>query len=216
MDIDKTDMVICPDADPVNENWLRIIKATRENRPHDIVKLSGGAYTLEEAYEKIKQQQQYDVEKKRLELLVKPFAHYPGQGRHLLGSVGNGTCRHDYGLRFMRITGQTACAYCGLDFAANYCNWLQMALDHVIPTRTGTAKCIPTEWLNDTSNKVLACGSCNGFQNRYKLSDAELCPASLELFYQLRDRVFTERKTLVEQSHGRERKFFDQKPWVVI
>lgn len=197
----------------INENWLRIIRAAREDRPHDIVRLSGGTYTLEDAIRIVKEQQESDAREKRLESLVKPFAYYPQEGRALLGPVGNGTCRHDYGLRFMRITGQTCCAYCGMDFAADYRNWLQMALDHVVPTRTGTTKCIPGKWLDDASNKVLACAACNGFQNRYKLPEDEPCPATLEAFYELRDRVFLERKARVEQSHLRERAFFNKHPW---
>ena len=144
-----------------------------------------------------------------------PFASYPEGGRALLGRVKGANCRHEYGLKFMRKTGQTCCAFCGLDFAATYQNWLQMALDHVVPTRTGTAKYIPAEWLDDSSNKVLACAACNGFRNRYKLSEAEVCPTTLEGFYDLRDRVFAERKTLVMESHQREQTFFDGKPWAI-
>ena len=211
----KSDMTpINIDADPVNANWIRILRASRLNKPHDIVRLSEGHFTLEDAHRIIKERQEHDAKEKRIASLVKPFAYYPEEGRALLGAVGNGTCRHDYGLRFMQITGQTTCAYCELNFAADYRNWLQMALDHVIPTRTGTAKCIPAEWLDDTSNKVLACAACNSFQNRYKLTDAELCPATLEGFYELRDRVFLERKALVEQRHRQERAFFEQKPWM--
>ena len=218
MHVDKTDIpCINMDEDPINENWLRIIRAARENRPHDIVELSGGKYTLEEAKREIalfmKAEQENDAVEKRMASLVKPFAYYPGEGRALLGSVGNGTCRHHYGLRFMRITEQTTCAYCGLDFAANYRNWLQMALDHVVPTRTGTAKGISHEWLNDTSNKVLACAACNTFQNRYQLPNDEPRPQSLEEFYQLRDHVFLARKAKVEQSHLQERAFFDKHSW---
>jgi hypothetical protein len=107
MSAEKTDaeVVIRPDDDPINENWLRIIRASRESRPDDIVRLSGGKYTLEDAHRIIKEQKQHDVEEEYSASLVKPFAYYPQNGRALLGSVGNGTCRHDYGLRFMRITG---------------------------------------------------------------------------------------------------------------
>ncbi len=204
------------DADPINKNWLRLIRAAKENRPDDIVRLSGGHYTLDDAYRIIQEQQEQDKEVERREARAKPFGDYPEEGRALLGTVGNGTCRHGYGLRFMHKIGQTTCAYCGLDFAASYRNWLQMALDHVVPTRTGAAKGVRAEWLDDASNKVLACGTCNGFQNRYKITDAEVCPTSLKEFYELRDRVFTERKALVEKSHIREHAFFDQKPWVLI
>ena len=144
---------------------------------------------------------------------LQPFASYPDSGRALLGRVKGANCRHEYGLQFMRKTEQTCCAFCGLDFAASYQNWLQMALDHVVPTRTGTVKCIPAEWLDDSSNKVLACAACNGFRNRYRLSESEVCPTTLDGFYDLRDRVFAERKALVMESHEWERTFFDKSPW---
>src|SRR3974377_1550394 len=59
-----------------------------------------------------------------------PFTAYPLHVRHLLAYVKGDTCRHGYGLKFMQKTRQTTCAYCGLEFAASYANWLTMALDH--------------------------------------------------------------------------------------
>src|SRR5688500_3252930 len=94
-----------------------------------------------------------------------PFDSYPGQGKALLGRVGGANCRREYGLRFMKKTGQTACAYCGLDFAASYENWLQMALDHVVPVSVCQSFSLPDEWTDDSTNKVLACAACNSFDN---------------------------------------------------
>lgn len=142
-----------------------------------------------------------------------PFAAYPFGGRSLIGRVAGSNCRHGYGLQFIKKTGQTCCAYCGLDFAGAYQNWLQMALDHVVPTRTGAERGIQADWLDDSSNKVLACTACNGFRNRYQLSDAEVSPKTLDEFFDLRDRVFTERKARVTESHLQEKAFFGQSPW---
>lgn len=50
--------VFYPDADPINENWLRIMAATRENRANDIVRLSGGQYTLDDAHRIIREHQE--------------------------------------------------------------------------------------------------------------------------------------------------------------
>ena len=107
---------------------------------------------------------------------VLPFITYPHGVRTPLGRVKGANCRHEYGLQFMKVTGQRTRAYCGLDFADNYENWLQMTLDHVVPVSTGKAKGISEDWLDDSASKVLACATCNGFGNRYKLTLDELCP----------------------------------------
>jgi hypothetical protein len=144
-----------------------------------------------------------------------PFASYPHQGRVLLGRVRGANCRHEYGLAFMRKTGQTQCAYCGVDFTDSYEKWLTMALDHVVPTSVGKGLCIPIEWTEDCANKVLACAACNSFHNRYKPSNTLLCPQSLAEFFDLRDVIFVERKQLIAARHISERAFFDQALWKI-
>src|SRR5688500_9912407 len=118
---------------------------------------------------------------------MQPFDSYPQHGRALLGVVKGSNCRRDYGLRFMQITGQTSCAYCGRDLVNSYENWLNIALDHVIPTSVCNGFGLPADWIDDCSNRVLACSSCNGFLNRYKPSLDVACPVSLEEFFNLRD-----------------------------
>jgi hypothetical protein len=113
----------------------------------------------------------------------------------------------------MQKTGQTACAYCGLDFASSYENWLQMALDHVVPGNVCRSFALPDEWADDCTNKVLACAACNGFDNRYKQSPVEVCPRSLAEFYQLRDRIFAERSLRIAERHRSEREFFERRLW---
>lgn len=142
-----------------------------------------------------------------------PFESYPGGGRELLGRVRGANCRREYGLTFMRRTGQTRCAYCGMDFAIAYETWLTMALDHVVPTSVCTSLGVPDEWREDYSNRVLACAACNGFRNRYKPTIDVVEPLTLDVFYDLRDHIFAERKDLIAASHESEREFFDGRPW---
>jgi len=99
---------------------------------------------------------------------MQPFDSYPHQGRALLGVVKGSNCRHGYGLRFMQVTGQTSCAYCGRNFVDSYENWLNIALDHVIPISVCSGLGFAAEWVDDYANKVLACSACNGFRNRFR------------------------------------------------
>ncbi len=144
-----------------------------------------------------------------------PFEKYPRGGSELLGMVRGSNCRHEYGLKFMVDTGETCCAYCGTDFTQNYEIWLSMVLDHVVPTSVCLKLGVPDIWAGDQSNFVLACGACNGFCNRYRLSsDSDIStPPSLQDFYKLRDKVFDERKKLIKLRHESERAFFDEKRW---
>ena len=144
---------------------------------------------------------------------MKPFDDYPGAGRTLIGIVKGANCRHEYGLQFMRKTGQTKCAYCQLDFASCYKTWLTMALDHVIPASVCVKWGVPAEWREDCANKVLACAACNAFRNRYKPASGKSVPDTLEAFLALRDRVFAERKNLIIERHKDEKAFFDGRPW---
>jgi 5-methylcytosine-specific restriction endonuclease McrA len=144
---------------------------------------------------------------------MRPFNEYPGKGRKLLGRVSGGNCHHEYGLKFMRRTGQRKCAYCGVDFTSSYEVWLTMALDHVVPVSVCASLGIPVDWREDISNRVLSCAACNGFRNRYTVPEAVPKPRTLDEFYDLRDRIFAERKKLITESHRAERRFFESKPW---
>jgi len=88
-----------------------------------------------------------------------------------------------------------------------------MALDHVVPVSVCIALAIPEDWREDCSNKVLACAACNGFHNRYRPTIEVNQPVTLAAFYDLRDHVFAERRTLIEASHAAEQEFFETKPW---
>lgn len=130
-----------------------------------------------------------------------------------MGRVSGTNCRRGYGLQFMRTTGQTVCAYCGGDFASSYDTWLTMALDHVVPISVCIAMTLPSEWREDASNRVLACGACNGFRNRYLSPEVTGGPLTLDDFYDLRDRIFVERRELIAESHIADRAFFESQPW---
>ena len=134
-----------------------------------------------------------------------PFDSYPHGGRALLGRAKGANCRHAYGLQFMRITRQTCCAYYDMDFAGDYKTWLQMALDHVVPTKAGLAKGITAQWLDDCRSTVLARAACNTFQNRFELNEGELYPTTSDEYFDLSDRVFISRAEKVSRSHEQER-----------
>ncbi len=144
-----------------------------------------------------------------------PFTNYPYQGRRRLGKVSGSNCRHEYGLRFQQRTGQTHCAYCGLNLVESYENWLTMALDHVVPDSVCRKWGVPNDWKDDYSNRVLCCTACNTFGNRYT-PGIEAHPTTLEEFYDLRDKIFAERKAMILERHGQERTFFEQKQWTRI
>jgi hypothetical protein len=113
----------------------------------------------------------------------------------------------------MQKTGETTCAYCGMDLAGTYQAWLTMALDHVVPTGAGKALGIPDDWVQDAANRVLACTTCNTFDNRYTLPLDTAVPATLDAFCHLRDGVFLERSQRIAACHAKEREFYDQRPW---
>lgn len=145
---------------------------------------------------------------------MKPFDSY--RREFLLRYPGGGNCRHKYGLRFMRWTGQTQCAYCESDLVKPFEKWLQTVLDHAIPKSVCKSLGLNKEWTEACMNKVLACSACNGFKNRYSLSDYKdryslsdvQCPQSIEEFCRLRDCIFQHRKTLIADRRKEEQIFY--------
>lgn len=140
--------------------------------------------------------------------MTTPFSKYPDGGRKLLGPVTGANCRRGYGLQFFRLTGVGSCAYCRADLTGSYNAWLTIALDHAVPASLGQELKIPEKWLDDFSNRVLACGACNTFDNRYDPSFQPRRPRNLEEFFVLRNRVFLDRKARILTCHKRERAFF--------
>ena len=153
------------------------------------------------------------------------FSNYPDEkmwesSRHFVDprsgkkvAFSNGGCRRGYGLKLMLLTGQTACAYCGISLVDDYWRWLLLAVDHVVPTERAKELGVREEWFKDYRNTVLSCSACNGFRNRWRLPDDVRKPHSLEAFLQLCDRAFQERKQILRKCHEDEKSFFASKPW---
>jgi hypothetical protein len=113
---------------------------------------------------------------------------------------GDGTARHGYGIPVFERCGY-ACAYCGLDMLASYEAWLQLSIDHVIPHQM-IRRDYSKEWIEDLANLVTCCRSCNEFGNRFRFDDP--APASEPAFFDLRDRVFVQRRARLVLAHARE------------
>jgi hypothetical protein len=139
-----------------------------------------------------------------------PFARYQGGGRTPLGrpTQGDLTARHGYGPPVFEQCGY-GCAYCGLDMAASFENWLQLSVDHVVP-RQMAGRGFDAELVEDITNLVTCCRACNDFGNRYTVPDGP--PASAEAFYDLRDRVFAERRAMILAKREQERAVFAKVP----
>jgi hypothetical protein len=150
---------------------------------------------------------------------MKPFEAYPNQGCEKLGPCQGAVCRREYGLKFQHITGQTHCAYCGLDLTDDYHHWLLLSIDHVVPVAEASRLKIPAVFISDCINKVLCCLGCNGFDNRFKIPDEwdvrQDEDWSLEEFVDLRDRVFEERSRRISNRRQVEIEFFEKKLWLL-
>ena len=133
-----------------------------------------------------------------------PFPRYRNGGRDLLGipAWGDGTSRHGYGVPVFAECG-TSCAYCGRDLGSEYADWLDLSVDHVIPTNTIKTLGYPREWVADLINLVAACRACNEFLNGYRVTESP--PFDLAGFCDLRDRHFLEKRKWVLARHERER-----------
>ena len=126
----------------------------------------------------------------------------------LLGSTppGDGSCRRGYGPAVFAECG-TDCASCGRELGASYESWLDLSIDHVIPTETVKRLGWPREWVDDLMNLVTACRACNEFLNGYRVNDAP--PATIEEFSALRDHHFAAKAAWVVERHARERGWFE-------
>ena len=144
---------------------------------------------------------------------MEPFDSYPGKGNQLLGRRTGANCRHEYGLRFQKLTGSTRCAYCGVDLTDEYEHWLLMALDHVVPRLVADKLRIGDEWFEDYLNSVLCCSACNHAKNRWEPRPLPAPPRSLAEFLELRDMCFAQRREAVLQYQKDERAFYDGQPW---
>jgi 5-methylcytosine-specific restriction endonuclease McrA len=137
-----------------------------------------------------------------------PFDTYPKDHEELKKPAWVGSnCRRGYGMEHLRKTGQSHCAYCGASFY-KFKTWLTMALDHVVPVSVcEDLDIIKNGWCRSLANSVLACDACNEFCNRYT-TDKKDRPATFEKFLELRNEIFTERKTLILKRRADEKDFF--------
>ena len=95
---------------------------------------------------------------------MEPFDQYPGGGRQLLGKMTGANCRHEYGLKLQKLTGQTCCAYCRVSLVEDYYRWLLMSVDHVIPSGAGKLVGITQGWLMGSSLSARPGSGCSGRQ----------------------------------------------------
>jgi hypothetical protein len=146
---------------------------------------------------------------------MNPFANYPGHGRQPLGRPRDttGACRSGYGLGLQRLTGQTACAYCGVSLVDTYEHWLLLSVDHVIPRGEALRLDIPMALYEDAINLVVCCAGCNGFGNRYRCEAPPQAHWTLDEFVALRDHVFADRLQRIAIRRGREAALFSSRPW---
>lgn len=145
--------------------------------------------------------------------MVEPFDSYPQGGRVLLGRRSGANARWEYGLRLQRLTGQTRCAWCGVDLVVDYYRWLLLTVDHVVPTGEAKRLCVPSGFSEDYLNFVVACAGCNSFDNQYRSMRAPQRAWTLEQFVALRDEVFLERCPRIAERRAREVAFFEDRPW---
>ena len=110
---------------------------------------------------------------------MNPFDKYEGKGKKLLGEIiYTGSSRKEYGIPVFRQCG-LECVYCGMNFLV-YENWLNICIDHVIPTQSLKYWKSKEEieqnteinrWIDDISNIVTSCRACNEFLNGYRINE---------------------------------------------
>ena len=144
---------------------------------------------------------------------MQPFDSYPYGGRVLLSTLPSGSSRGDYGARLQQLTGQSHCAYCGLNLIEDYDRWLQLCVDHVVSIKAAVRLGIPVNWSQNPINLVLACRACNEFDNQYKVAGEPKSDWSFEEFLKLRNEVFSDRMRRIQERHAREKTVFARLPW---
>jgi hypothetical protein len=141
---------------------------------------------------------------------LRPFDLYPRQGRELLGPLGSGIARREYGYKLYLGTGLASCAYCGVRFSEDYYYWLLLSVDHVVPRKVAVRLGIPAQFYEDAINMVLACSGCNTFGNRFDPTIEPRPNWTVEEFVALRDELFAVRMELVAQIRQSEIEFFEK------
>jgi hypothetical protein len=88
-----------------------------------------------------------------------------------------------------------------------------LQVDHVVPKSVAIQLGVSIETYNDMVNCVLACSTCNTFDNRYTYAAEISGDITIDTFLELRDAIFLDRKQRISQIHARERAFFESRPW---
>jgi hypothetical protein len=144
------------------------------------------------------------------------FSGYPGNGRKLLGElkIRGQHARHDYGIEMSKLCGMR-CVYCDRDFKISYFEWLALEVDHVLPKYLfDEKKKLPEEkrwsknWILDKANCAVCCSACNGFLSSFNVSDPP--PVNEDAFFNIRDRVFEEKKSLAQKRHAEEKDYWEK------
>lgn len=141
-----------------------------------------------------------------------PFDSYPERGQILLGKLTGANCRHEYGLKLQRLTGQTMCAYCHINLIDDYYHWLLLSVDHVIPKGEAQRLNIPPRLFDDAINAVLCCIGCNQLGNRVRLPFEPRSHWDLQAFVGLRNDAFTYRFEVIAMLRAKELQFFHSRP----
>jgi hypothetical protein len=120
----------------------------------------------------------------------------------LPSSSGDGTARTDYGIAVFEQCGHV-CAYCGLEMLATLETSVQLTVDHIIPVRA-IRRGYREDWIEDLVNLVTSCRSCHESGYRYRFDDPG--PTTENDFFDLRDRVFVQRKARLAVRYARKRR----------
>ena len=85
--------------------------------------------------------------------------------------------------------------------------WLQLSVDHVIPRQMNNLG-YPADLIEDIANLVTCCRACNDFGNHFTVTDPP--PTSDEAFFDLRDRVFRQRRSAITARRAEERAVYER------
>ena len=88
-----------------------------------------------------------------------------------------------------------------------------LQVDHVVPKSVAIQLGVSIETYNDMVNCVLACNTCNMFDNRNTYAAEIAGDITIDTFLELRDASFLDRKQIISQIHERDRAFFESRPW---
>lgn len=137
--------------------------------------------------------------------VVRPFDLYEHGGTVPLGRPKTSTSRTGYAVDVVRRSGPQ-CVYCDRDLIESYEAWLDLSVDHVVPTSTSWYdNC--ADWLEDFFNIVTCCRACNEFLNRYKCKAP--VPKNLSEFLAIRDSVYEDKRGRTRKRHREERRWYE-------